>query len=306
MPFWLRLLIVLLIIGFFPKLCQLVLSFAVFSFLYKSFDSLSQWQIWDASGWFVIFCVCVAGMPRLFKDWSENNRSSWSFLGMRFYYFCVKLGIFWLVVFLTTLGYGHYIGKNVLDAAISTLFILVVLSGAFATKFNFVLTSLCEMADADNSLRSKLVEAVILDNFSPAERITAEGSINVAVANFRKFIEPQIYIFAFRLYIFGTLILPVVCLFYYKWYFAILAVTVLFFVPGFLAFMVLPKAFEDCWFDLITKDLETSSVRHHLHFDGSMPAIAHNISSEIDIYRGYAQSSVAVAYLSGGLSKWSK
>lgn len=293
MPIWLKLLIALLIFGFFPKLFQLVIQFVVFGFLYRSFDSLSLWQIWDAFGWFVVFCFCVADMPRFFKNWPEKYRFSWSFFDMRFYYFSVKLGILWFVVFLTTLGYGYYIGKNVFDAAISTFFILAVFSGAFATKFDLVLTSLGELAAKDGSLRSKLVEAVDLDRFSSEERITAEGAINVAVANFRKFVEPRVYLFASRLYLFGTFILPVVCLICYKWYLAVLAVPVLLFVPGLLAFMALPKAFEDCWFDLISKDLKTSRVRHYFYFDKAMPAITNSIANKIDEYKCYAKASPA-------------
>ncbi len=306
MPSWLRLLVALLILAVFPKLLQLVLQFAVFGFLYRSFDALLLWQLWDAFGWFVIFCGCVADMPRFFKVWPEKYSFSWSFFDMRFYYFCVKLGIFWSVAFLMTLAYGYHIGKDVLDVAFFTVFLVAVLSGAFATKFNFVLANLEELAAKDDGLRSKLVESVVLDHFSSAERIAAEGLINVALANFKKFIEPQVYIFALRLYLFGTFVLPVVCLIYYKWYFAVLALPVLLFVPGLLAFMVLPKAFEDCWFDLISKDLKTSKVRHHLHFDGTMPAVTNSISSKIDEYKCYAKASVDFAALGGGLSKWAR
>lgn len=305
MPTWLGVLVFLLIIGFFPKLFTLFVQFVLFGFLYRSLAALCQWQTWDAFGWFGIFCLCVADMPRFLKD-TENYRFSWSFFNMRFYYFYVKLGIFWLVVLLTTFGYGHYLGKDVLDAAISTFFILVVSSGAFATKFDFVLTNLGELAATDAGLRSKIVEAVDLDRFSPEERRMAEGAINVAVANFRKFVEPRVYMFALRLYCFGIFALPVACLICYKWYWAVLALPVMLYVPGRLAFISLPKAFEDCWFNLISKDLRAPRERYYFHFEKAMPAITNSISRKIEEYKLCAKAYVGLAVLDGGFSKWSK
>jgi len=213
-----------------------------------------------------------------------------------FYRFCIKSIFFWFLIALPVQIVGLSIGKQSHDAIAASLGLLVVFAGSLALKLNVILTALSERSSRDTNLRSDLLAVLPIGDLSSEMQTMAEGSVNVIVANFRKFIEPSFYIYALNIYILLAIGLPIFLFVFFPWYIAVVGILWSIFVPALFAHFILPDYLEDIWFDTICEDMARPRERYFMPADETMSILMASLVEKVLLYKAGMQYSSIIRF----------